>query len=268
MALDDERHGERLRHALAAVYKAALIDEFQDTDPIQYAIFDAIFDGEAPLFLIGDPKQAIYRFRGADIYAYLAASRAAKQRFTLSTSYRSDRKLLDSINTLFGDHRNPFALAPVRYRRVKPGITDDAAALYLDGERATPFVLWLQERGDAASVAPLNATEARHGILRAVAREIAALVHAGREGRARIGQRALRPSDIAILVRTNGEAAAAREALAAVRVPAVLYRSGSVFTTFEAFELESCSPRSPSLYEANFSGRRLPHLFSDSRSTR
>jgi exodeoxyribonuclease V beta subunit len=84
---------------LQARYRAALIDEFQDTDPVQYSIFRRAFSGGSTfLFLIGDPKQAIYGFRGADIFTYLDASDQASDRFTLGENWRSESGLVTAMN--------------------------------------------------------------------------------------------------------------------------------------------------------------------------
>lgn len=106
--------GQWLAATLRAQYPVAMIDEFQDTDPLQYRIFDRVFrieaQGEATpathqtgtMILIGDPKQSIYRFRGADIYSYLAARTATQGRhYTLDTNYRSTPLLVDAVNFIF-----------------------------------------------------------------------------------------------------------------------------------------------------------------------
>jgi exodeoxyribonuclease V beta subunit len=226
-----------LRNALRDSYKAALIDEFQDTDPVQYAIFDSIFGRAMPLFYIGDPKQAIYRFRGADIYAYFEASRNASTRYTLSTNYRSDPLLIEAVNRLFAGHGNPFAFRPVEYRQVKAGLDGGETALTMAGERRPPFVLWLFKRDSADSVEPLARGASGELVMNAVTGEISRLLSGARLGTGENG-RAVKPADIAVLVRTNREAAAMREALEEAQIPAVLYLSGSVLGSFEAVEFE------------------------------
>ncbi len=236
-ALADTKSGNSLRNALYGVYKAALIDEFQDTDPVQYSIFEAIFARELPLFFIGDPKQAIYRFRGADIYAYFEASRKVSRRYTLSTNYRSDPLLLDAVNRLFMGHRNPFAFIPVEYRQVKAGLGDTAGVLAAGSRRQEPFVLWLLPRDSADSVEPLEKGPAYEKAMHAVTGEMARLLDRATLPDA-TGTRAVKPSDMAILVRTNREATMMRTALDEANIPVVLYLSGSVFGTFEAAEFE------------------------------
>src|SRR4029077_2350439 len=104
--------GERLVHAVGASYRAVLVDEFQDTDPAQYQIFRQIFGGgEHRLYYVGDPKQAIYGFRGADVFTYLAAALDADRRLTLGTNWRSEQKLVNGVNALFQQTKHPFILS-------------------------------------------------------------------------------------------------------------------------------------------------------------
>ncbi|HNC18385.1 MAG TPA: UvrD-helicase domain-containing protein, partial [Accumulibacter sp.] len=115
-----------LAAALRARYPVALIDEFQDTDPLQYAIFDAIYgaDGErpaSPLFLVGDPKQAIYGFRNADLPTYLAARRQTDTRYTLRENQRSTSGLIGACNALFGANPRAFIVDGLDYQRVSTG---------------------------------------------------------------------------------------------------------------------------------------------------
>ncbi|KZC83635.1 exodeoxyribonuclease V, beta subunit [Neisseria flavescens] len=107
-ALTTNEHGNTLAKAAAANWEIALIDEFQDTDPLQYEIFRQIFiEQGCPLFLVGDPKQAIYSFRGADIYAYLQAAQDADRHYTLAVNYRSHAKLINGISALFKQKNTP-----------------------------------------------------------------------------------------------------------------------------------------------------------------
>jgi len=101
-----------------------MIDEFQDTDPVQYDIFRHIYTGcGLPLFLIGDPKQAIYSFRGADIFAYLKAvsETALEKRFTLTVNWRSTPALLQGINSIFSAHPQPFVHEEIAFYPLTPG---------------------------------------------------------------------------------------------------------------------------------------------------
>lgn len=117
-ALTTNEHGNALAKAAAANWEIALIDEFQDTDPLQYEIFRQIFiEQGCPLFLVGDPKQAIYSFRGADIYAYLQAAHDADRHYTLAVNYRSHAKLINGISALFKQKKTPLCVGKHRLQR-------------------------------------------------------------------------------------------------------------------------------------------------------
>ena len=103
-----QKGGQALARAIGDKYSTALIDEFQDTDPAQYEIFRTIFGSKAHrLFFIGDPKQAVYGFRGADVFTYFKAAAVADRKFTLTTSWRSEKPLLAAINGLFNSNTGP-----------------------------------------------------------------------------------------------------------------------------------------------------------------
>ncbi len=111
--------GSALARAIGDKYSAALIDEFQDTDPAQYEIFRTIFRSkDHRLFLIGDPKQAIYGFRGADVFTYFEAATIADRTFTLTTNWRSEAPLLAAINGLFLQTEQPFIFPEIQYHEV------------------------------------------------------------------------------------------------------------------------------------------------------
>ena len=113
-------NGHNLTRLIRRKYRAALIDEFQDTDPVQYEIFHTLYgSGNSILFLIGDPKQAIYSFRGADIFTYMAASRDAEHRYTLATNWRSEAELIDSVNRLFEQTPHPFVFEAIPFQPVQ-----------------------------------------------------------------------------------------------------------------------------------------------------
>ena len=126
--------GEVLACAIRERFKAALVDEFQDTDPVQYSIFQKIYGGrKMPVFFVGDPKQAIYGFRGADVFTYIAAAAAAPNQFTLGKNWRSTTDLVRAVNTLFKLNERPFILDGIPFEPVKAaGECDRRAA---DGQR-------------------------------------------------------------------------------------------------------------------------------------
>jgi ATP-dependent exoDNAse (exonuclease V) beta subunit (contains helicase and exonuclease domains) len=112
-----DKSGAELAKIIRAKYHAALIDEFQDTDPLQYEIFHNIFKNQGGiLFLIGDPKQAIYSFRGADIFAYLLAISQVEKKYTLKENWRSDPQLINAVNTIFSHVKNPFVFEGIKFQ--------------------------------------------------------------------------------------------------------------------------------------------------------
>ncbi|MBN2125681.1 MAG: UvrD-helicase domain-containing protein, partial [Deltaproteobacteria bacterium] len=200
------RGGERLSRAVGGIFKAALIDEFQDTDPVQYAIFKRIF-GEAGsiLFLIGDPKQAIYSFRGADIFAYMEASRDVERRYSLEENWRAEPALIEAVNTLFSARARPFLFEPIPFHPTAPAPRDHER-LRIEGDPSAPFSIWFMDGSRYAEPGkPITRTRARETIRRAVAAEISRLLFLARAGGALIGDRPVREGDIAVLVRTHVE---------------------------------------------------------------
>ncbi|CAN5533920.1 exodeoxyribonuclease V subunit beta [soil metagenome] len=211
--------GAALAQSIREKYRAALIDEFQDTDPVQYAIFSRIYEGSsAPVAFIGDPKQAIYGFRGADVFTYLRAAAAAPREFTLTTNWRSESGLVEAVNVLF-DREKPFLLDEIEFDRVSPSPRADEKPLRIGGETERPFHLWVGQKED--------------DLPEAVAAEVVRLLTSN----ATIGTEPLEPRHLAILTSTNAQAAQVQEALRHRRVPSVLYSSANIFTTHEAAEL-------------------------------
>jgi exodeoxyribonuclease V beta subunit len=225
--------------ALRAHYPAMLIDEFQDTDPQQYAIFSALHGADpaaGPLFLVGDPKQAIYRFRHADLHAYLAARRGAGAVHTLLGNQRSDALLIDALNVLFTANPRVFLLDGLDYPVVRPGAKPRKAFVDASGSPAQPLQLWTLPHGDDGQ--PLPKPEARRQAVAATAAEVARLLAAGRRGEVTIAGRPLEGGDIAVLVRTHRDGRQVRAALGAAGVASVEHAQDSVLASPEAEELE------------------------------
>lgn len=221
--------------SLGETYPAGLIDEFQDTDPLQYDIFRRIYAGEGKvLFLIGDPKQAIYSFRGADIFAYLEAAGdvAGENRHTLTGNWRSTPQLLTALNTLFERRPAPFVFEEIAYHPISSGKSGDRDDLLLEDGDSAPLQVWHLPLGDQGK--PLTIGQATNRIPPAVAAEIVRLLQAGKEGRAQINGRPLTPGDMAVIVRTHREGACIQEALREVAVPSVMRSDQSIFATGEA----------------------------------
>lgn len=207
-------------------WKVALIDEFQDTDPVQWEVFERAFHGVSTLVLIGDPKQAIYAFRGGDIVTYLDAAEQATTRQTLGVNWRADRPLLDSLHVLvegaaLGDER--IAVHPV---------TAHHQDSRLDGA-GPPFRLRVVRREELGRAKP-RIGDWREHVLTDLAADIKRLLTGGATVAAGDERRPVEPKDVAVLAARRADLLAAQDALAAVGVPAVLNAGGSVFKTAAA----------------------------------
>ena len=227
---------------LRARYDVVLVDEFQDTDPEQWDIMHWAFGApDRALILIADPKQAIYAFRGADVYSYLEAAREAGSRATLRVNWRSDQGLIDAYDALFAGAK--LGHAGIAYRRVKAAPANREPRL-LGAPAGTPLRFRVVDRGSVQQTRYGYATKpsARAHIARDVAAEIVELLSSGAELETRseagipIRREPVRPGHIAVLVPTNRHAAQVREALDAAGVPAVINGAGSVFGTEPARE--------------------------------
>lgn len=225
--------GDRFAEVVRESFGAVLIDEFQDTDVVQWSIFRRIFhESGSRVFMIGDPKQAIYGFRGADIFAYMRAAGESQARYTLRTNWRSEAGLLSAVNTLFSRGSRPFVLKDIPY------IPSDPASGALDRRSQTglrPFNLWfLRPKGES----PVERRQdSRRRIADAVAGEITRLIESGRRNAAWIGDEPLSERHIAVLVRTNEEAALMQETLRRLGIPSVRHQTGNVFETREAKDI-------------------------------
>ncbi|MCX5864651.1 MAG: exodeoxyribonuclease V subunit beta [Deltaproteobacteria bacterium] len=227
--------GAQLAQAIRTRFPVALIDEFQDTDPVQYRIFRIIYGegGKEALFLIGDPKQAIYGFRGADIYAYLAAAgQAESEKHTMTTNWRADRKMVASLNALFGGLAYPFVDARIIYAQVdaRPGAEDLWQSPSL-GSGPLQF-LTLPEELCGVKGKRLVKKQLEPMIPDLVAGDIAGLL----VGDTRLGEHSVRAGDIAVLVRTNTQAAQIQAALRGRGINGVLQSKASVWGSIEAQE--------------------------------
>ncbi|WP_338577406.1 exodeoxyribonuclease V subunit beta [Erwinia sp. E_sp_W01_1] len=230
--------GEALALAIRSRYPVALIDEFQDTDPQQYRIFRTLYVGqpEHALLLIGDPKQAIYAFRGADIFTYMKARNEVSAHYTLDTNWRSSPGMVNSVNQLFSQQQHPFLFSDIPFLAVQPAAPNAALSFTLEGQEQPALRFWLQP-GDGVGV-----TDYQQFMARQCAADICHWLTAGQQGTALLGkgeqQRPVQASDITILVRSRGEAAVMREALNSLAIPSVyLSNRDSVFTTPEAREM-------------------------------
>ena len=203
---------------------------------MQFEIFAALYgQGEAPVFLVGDPKQAIYSFRGADIFAYLKARALTTHRYTLGVNQRSDAALIDAVGALFAHNPNPFVFEEIAYPPVCAADRARDALTVADGE-GPALRFWLTPPGEEGKL--LDKGTANRLAAEATAGEIARLLNLGRQSRAMIGDRALCGSDIAILVPTHRQGRLVREALTWCGVPSVQYGQDNVFASAEALDFE------------------------------
>lgn len=239
-------NGAALAERMRGKYHAALIDEFQDTDQIQYKIFRSLFkDGSMPLFLIGDPKQAIYSFRGADIYAYLEAKDdvPGEHHHTMALNWRSSEKLVEAVNHLFSLNKDhPLVIDGLTYPEVKvPVVTEEEKEeLVVENRDASPMQIWFFSRGEKEkNCIPHN--RSIPAIVNTVTDEIVFLLTAASEGKATIGNmsgsKAVVPSDIAVIVRGHKQARLIYDSLLLRGIPAVVRSDQSIFQTQEALEL-------------------------------
>lgn len=232
-ALASER-GEELAETLRRRYSCALIDEFQDTDPVQYDIFRRLYgDTSLPVFLVGDPKQAIYSFRGADIFTYLSARREATRRYTLDVNWRSSPGLIEGLNALIGRAPRPFLFETIPFQRALAA-DQERETLAIQGRSERPLQLWLLAGEDQG----ISKAQASALAVRATAAEIAHLLALSQNGQAHVGERPLEGGDIAVLVRTHRQGRLLREGLLRLGIPSVQRVQDNVFDSPEAQQLE------------------------------
>jgi exodeoxyribonuclease V beta subunit len=228
--------GESIRQSLRQAFDAALIDEFQDTDPVQFQIFRELFADTQKhwLYLIGDPKQSIYRFRGADLEAYFSfASNTGAKVYSLDTNYRTTSPLVTGINHfLSASKTSPFQHPQLSFHEVSPnlgGSADENKTFFMQGKQSPPLVLReISQVGDRR----VNKAVAQEAIRTDMANEIFHLLEHGQVGEKKVGT-----GDIAILVRSNAEAREVWEYFRSRGLPVVVFTDLSLFETDEAREL-------------------------------
>ena len=231
-ALRQPESGPSLARWIAARYPVALIDEFQDTDPVQFEIFDRVYGpgGGKALFMVGDPKQAIYGFRGADVFSYLTAAAGPGMRLhTLDTNWRSVPGLVRAVNDLFS-RPEPFALKDISYHPIAP-CPRPGRVLTGKAAPAAPLVLHC--------FADQSRADAREAAARETARLVRNLLAAAKRGEVMLGGegRPLSAGDIAVLVRGHRQGEMVRRALGALGIyPAVKSRQ-VVWESAEAAQL-------------------------------
>jgi len=237
-ALESDK-GAELAQNLRQQYPVAMIDEFQDTDDIQYRIFSKIYlSVEAvSLTLIGDPKQAIYSFRGGDVFTYMQARALSNvDLYSLQTNWRSQPLLVNAINTLFTHRQDPFIYRDSIVFAPVASIEDNQRhALLLDGQPAAGMTLWQLPQDPMAK--NYSRDEMRGLINRAVLAEITRLLDSRGKRGASIDGRPVQSGDIAILVRQASEGHALSRVLQQHGIGTVTIGRDSVFHSAEALGL-------------------------------
>lgn len=226
--------GNELAEMIRFQYPFAMIDEFQDTDSQQYAIFSKIYrdnpEKNTGFIMIGDPKQAIYRFRGADIFTYLKASDEAQSRFELTKNYRSEKNLVDGVNALFDFPQSPFIYQNINFTAVDS--RDDHLRFYLNGkaEPAYRFYLTESDKVNKTEMAKICAISIQHW-LKSAAENQAVFQNEDT-------CKTLQPANIAVLVKNRYEAADVIQELQKLGIASVyLSDQSSVFDSHVAVEL-------------------------------
>jgi exodeoxyribonuclease V beta subunit len=219
-----------LARAIRTRHDAALIDEFQDTDPFQFPIFATAFAGR-PLFLIGDPKQAIFGFRGADVFAYLDAAQRAGHRYTLGGNWRSTSRLVGAVNALFEHRRDPFLYDRIGFAPATAA-TEHPDPLANDGRGALHWWL-LPPAASANGPEPLTKGKATERVTTALVREVVRLLSEPASDGV-----PLEAGQVAVLVRATHEGLTAQKALRAAGVPCIVAGLDDILTSRELYELE------------------------------
>lgn len=257
-ATNNEALGELIRKQFPVV----MIDEFQDTDPTQYDIFDAVYDissnrSDVAVVMIGDPKQAIYAFRGADIYTYLEARSACADRlYTLRRNYRASTTMVEAVNRCFSTAESrPTGSGAFRFRKheqnplpFEPAIPNGITEYLWVSHSLSPdtvsaaLTLWLSPTAEDGK--PLNKVDDRHAIAESFASQIVGLLNASTRSEAGFvddagNLRPVRAGDVAVLVNNREEAVVIREAMRKRGLRSVyLSDRDSVFETSQAADLE------------------------------
>ena len=226
--------GDELAEMIRFQYPFAMIDEFQDTDSQQYAIFSKIYrdntEKNTGFIMIGDPKQAIYRFRGADIFTYLKASDEAQSRFELTKNYRSEKNLVDGVNALFDFPQSPFIYQNINFTAVDS--RDDHLRFYLNGKAEPAYRFYLTESNkvNKTEMAKICAISIQHWIKSAAENQA---VFQNEDT-----CKTLQPVNIAVLVKNRYEAADIIQELQKLGIASVyLSDQSSVFDSHVAVEL-------------------------------
>ncbi|MFT3873386.1 MAG: UvrD-helicase domain-containing protein [Nocardioides sp.] len=212
------------RQRMRARWRIVLVDEFQDTDPVQWQVIDRAFSGHATVVLIGDPKQAIYGFRGGDVVTYLTAARTATTSATLATNWRTDQAVVDRLQVVLCDAALGEESIVVRE------VTAAHEGSRLAGlPHPSPFRIRALRRDGFRLTKPgeVGVRDARRHIAADCAADIAAALASG----ATYAGRPLQARDIAVLVGVREHGVLVQAELAARGIPSVVAGGGHVLRT-------------------------------------
>ncbi|KOO04006.1 exodeoxyribonuclease V subunit beta [Vibrio nereis] len=238
----DSDDSEQLTERIRTLYPVAMIDEFQDTDPLQYSIFSRIYlnNPECGLFMIGDPKQAIYGFRGADIFTYIKARNQVSSHFTLGTNWRSSADMIAAVNQVFDLPDSPFIYDDdIPFHPVNHSPKAQQRIWTMGGQKQPALTYWLQE----AEEKPLPKGDYLKAMAKATADQIQEILSASQEQQAYFesekGKQPIQAGDIAVLVRTGNEGRMVKQALAKQGIASVyLSNRDSVFISTMAQDIQ------------------------------
>ena len=212
---------ESFKEKLGQKYEAVFIDEFQDTDSYQYEIFSKLFSENSIVFYIGDPKQSIYGWRGADLDTYKAAKSAVGDTgvLTMNTNFRSTQRMIDALNRLLNpnDEFNMFNDNQIRYINVEQGASD-LGEMVDSGTIVSPVTIWNFDADDFET----NYTAVAQEIYRLLTDEVL------------IGGRRIMPRDIGVLVRENKEGDKIKKYLANLNIPSIKIDDAKILKSDEA----------------------------------
>ncbi len=241
IAIDNDQ-SDILMARIRALYPVAMVDEFQDTDPLQYSIFSQIYlqHSACGLFMIGDPKQAIYGFRGADIFTYIKARNEVKSHFTLGTNWRSSADMIAAVNQLFNTPDSAFLYdKDIPFIAVDHSPKADLKTWYLNGEAQPALTYWHDD--NEGELVPKK--DYQLNMAQATASQINQLLSAANNGNAWLANKDqkqnIQAGNIAVLVRTAVEARAIKRALLKQGIASVyLSNRDSVFSSVIAADLQ------------------------------
>ncbi|WWO96297.1 MAG: exodeoxyribonuclease V subunit beta [Candidatus Dasytiphilus stammeri] len=239
--LDDALHqenGDSLAKEIRDHYSVALIDEFQDTDYKQYRIFNTVYNNHSDkaLILIGDPKQAIYSFRGADVFTYIQSVNSITKRYNLNINWRSSSTLVKGINQLFSQIDNPFLLPNIPFIPVQSSDNNYPLRIMVNQQKQVSLRFCLQP---GLSV---NISEYQYFMARYCASDILKWIRASKNNQVQLIEsnktRNFKASDLVILVRNRNEAVIMQNALSYLKIDSIYLSSeNNLDISLETYEI-------------------------------